>query len=120
MKRLAPALFVVAAWATFGSWAEAHRAAQQTDPSALRPGIEADMAARHCADLRVDTERFRAFAHANHLNHADFFTLKRSVALQQGIDAEAKALRERPQEACAALWERYGSAASVAQLLVKR
>ncbi len=68
------------------------------------------MAVRYCADLRIDTERFRAFAHANHLNHADFFTLKRSVALQQDINAEAKALREKPQEACAALWDRYGSA----------
>ncbi len=115
MKRLAPALFVVAAWAAFGSWAEAHRASQQTDPSASGPASRPIWPFAIAPDLRIDTERFRAFAHANHLNHADFFTLKRSVAPAAGHQCRGQALREKPQEACAALWDRYGSAGSVAQ-----
>lgn len=121
MKRtIAPFLLCVGAWAAFGSWAEAHRAALQTDPPALRAGIEADMAARHCGDLRVDTDGFRAFAHANHLNHADFFTLKRSVGLQRTLDAEARAFRDRPAESCTRMWDRYGGAGTEAHLLARR
>ncbi len=121
MKRtLAPLLLCLGAWAAFGSWAEAHRAALQSDPPALRAGIEADMAARHCPDLRIDTEGFRAFSHANHLNHADFFTLKRSVGLQRILDAETRAFRDRPAETCAQLWDRYGGDGAEARLLARR
>ena len=121
MKRhLAPFLLCVGAWAAFGSWAEAHRAAQQMDPPALRAGIEADRAARHCPDLRIDTEGFRAFAHASHLNHSDFFTLKRSVGLQRALAAETKAFRDRPAETCARMWDSYGDAGTGARLLARR
>lgn len=121
MKRtLAPLLLCVGAWAAFGSWAEAHRAALQTDPPALGAGIEADMAARHCANLRIDTEGFRAFSHAHHLNHADFFTRKRSVGLQRSLDAAALAFREQPAEACARMWDRYGATGTEARLLARR
>lgn len=119
-RTLAPLLLCLGGWAAFGSWAEAHRAALQSDPPALRAGIEADMASRHCPDLRVDTERFRAFSHDNHLNHADFFTHRRSAALQREIDAQAKALEDQPVQACAHLWERYGSGGTDAVLLAHR
>ncbi len=120
MSKPAAVLLAILAWAVFGSWAEARRSSAQKDPPALRPGIEADLAARRCPDLRIDTERFRAFSHDNHLNHADFFTHRRSATLQKEIDARAKALEDRPVETCARLWERYGTEGTQAVLLARR
>ena len=120
MSKTAALILALFAWAAFGSWAEARRSSAQKDLPALRPGIEADLAARHCPELRIDTERFRAFSHDNHLNHADFFTKRRSVALQRELDAETKALQVQPAKACARMWERYGSAGTQAVLLAHR
>lgn len=120
MSKPAAVLLAILAWAVFGSWAEARRSSAQKDPPALRPGIEADLAARRCPDLRIDTERFRAFSHDNHLNHADFFTLKRSVGLQRVLDAETRAFRDRPSETCAQLWDRYGGDGAEEHLLARR
>ena len=120
MKQFAPLLAALLAWAAFGTWAEARRSALQTDSPALRPGIEADLAARNCTDVRIDTERFRQFSRENHLNHADFFTKKRSVALQQDLDAERAQFRDRPEEACAQAWDKYGEDGRVLHLLARR
>ncbi len=100
--------------------AEARRSALQKDIPALRPGIEADLAARNCPNVRIDTERFRQFSRENHLNHADFFTKKRSVALQQDLDAEATQFRERPEQACAQMWDKYGDDGTVLHLLARK
>ena len=120
MSKPAAVLLAILAWAVFGSWAEARRSSVQKDLPALRPGIEADLAARHCPDLRIDTERFRAFSHDNHLNHADFFTQRRSAALQREVNAQTKALRDQPAQTCARLWERYGSEGTETVLLARR
>jgi hypothetical protein len=120
MNKLVPLVLAVVAWGVFGTWAEARRSALQKDSPALKPGIEADLAARHCPDLRIDPERFREFSHANHLNHADFFTRKRSVALQQEIDVETILFRVQPDRACARMWDKYGTAGTVMPLLARR
>ena len=120
MNRFAPLLAAAVAWAVCGTWAEARRSALQKDIPALRPGIEADLAARHCPNVRIDAERFRQFSRENHLNHADFFTKKRSVALQHDPDAEATQLRERPEEACAQMWTKYGDDGTVQHHLVRK
>ncbi len=120
MSKSAAVILAVVAWAVFGSWAEARRSSVQKDLPALRPGIEADLAARHCPDMRVDTERFRSFSHENHLNHADFFTKRRSIALQREIDAEARDLQAQPAQACARMWEKYGAEGTDVVLLARR
>jgi hypothetical protein len=120
MTKFAPLLAAILAWAVFGTWAEARRSALQKDVPALRPGIEADLAARNCPDVRIDTDRFRQFSRENHLNHADFFTKKRSVGLQQDIDAEQTLFRARPDQACAQMWEKYGSDGAVVRLLARK
>lgn len=120
MNRFAPLVAAALAWAVFGTWAEARRSSLQKDVPALRPGIEADLAARHCPAVRIDTERFRQFSRENHLNHADFFTKKRSVALQHDLDAELAQLQERPEEACAQMWTKYGDDGTVQHLLVRK
>lgn len=108
------------AWAAFGTWAEARRSAHQKEIPALRPGIEADLAARQCPDLRIDTERFRAFSHAHDLTHADFFTKRRTASLQRDIDAVSRFLHARRDVACAQMWARYGSEGTVEPLLARR
>jgi len=120
MTKFAPLVAAILAWAAFGTWAEARRSALQKDIPALRPGIEADLAARNCPNVRIDTERFRQFSRENHLNHADFFTKKRSVALQQDLDAEATQFRERPEQACAQMWDKYGDDGTVLHPLARK
>ena len=120
MNRFAPLVAAALAWAVFGTWAEARRSSLQKDIPALRPGIEADLAARHCPNVRIDAERFRQFSRENHLNHADFFTKKRSVALQHDLDAELAQFRARPEEACAQMWTKYGDDGTVQHLLARK
>lgn len=120
MKKYVPLVLAGLAWAVFGTWAEARRSAVQQDDPALRTVIEADLAGRTCPNLRLDTDRFRDFLRANHMNHADLFSRKRSASLQHDLDANQKLLHRQPDLACAGLWEKYGSAGTVAPLLATR
>jgi len=105
------------AWVAIGTWAEARRASNQEDRPALRAGIEAELASRHCAGVRVDPERFRAFAWANGMSHEDFFMKRHSARLKHDIAMTTKQLRASPDQTCARLWTEYGLSGSKIPLL---
>ncbi|WP_336491862.1 hypothetical protein [Methylobacterium nigriterrae] len=105
------------AWVAVGTWAEARREIHQEDSPVLVAGIEADLAGRHCAGLKIDVERFRGFAHEHAMTHADFFMKKRSRRLKQDIANTLDQLRRAPQPTCDRLWADYGNASRKVQLL---
>jgi hypothetical protein len=120
MNKSVPLVFAGVAWAVFATWAEARRSSSHPDDPALRSGIEADLAGRSCASLRLDTDRFRDFLRANHMNHADLYSRKRSASLQHDLDTATKLLHRQPDVVCARLWDKYGSAGTVVPLLATR
>jgi hypothetical protein len=105
------------AWVAVCTWAEARRETHQSDNPALAAGIEADLASRYCTGFKIDASRFQNFAHAHALNHADFFTKKRSARLKADIAQTTALLRKAPEPVCERLWADYGDAAREVQLL---
>jgi hypothetical protein len=107
------------AWVAVGTLAEARRGALREDSPALRTGIEADLAGRRCPGIRIDADRFRQFARAHGMSHADFFMTRPSTRLKRELAMTNRQLRAEPNQTCARLWSDYGAAGGKVVLLTR-
>ena len=103
-------------WVVFANGATHYRDRRTVPPAGLREAVEAEVASRLCPGLRLDDARFRLFAQAHGINHADLYQ-KRSVWLRKDAEALERALRADPEGGCRHMLDLYGREGVAPQLL---